>query len=119
MMYTALPKPKFHAGAQKFSVVHVDDAAAAYVAAVSTQAQPGIYHIAGETGITALQLGTAISKKLSIPLHSIDGEEAKRLYGGMAHLFTVSNDVDSSKAQQQLKWKPKHTTGFLDIVAAN
>ena len=107
-----------HAGSQKFAVVHVDDAASAYVAVASSSAQPGIYHLAGERGITAQQLATAISKKLSLPTHSMSHEEAKGTYKGLAELFSINNDVDSSKAQRELKWQPKHTSGFLDVVAS-
>lgn len=107
-----------HAGSQKFSVVHVEDAAAAYVAAASTTAQPGIYHLAGEKGITAQQLATAISKNLSLPVRSMSHEEATSVYKGLAHLFSISNDVNSSKAKKELKWQPKHSSGFLDVVAS-
>ena len=106
------------AGSQKFSVVNVEDAASAYVAAATTSAQPGIYHIAGEKGVTAQQLGIAISKKLNLPVHSVSEKEAESMYGGLAHLFAISNDVDSSKAQRELKWSPKHTSGFLDVVSS-
>ena len=99
-------------------MVHVEDAASAYVAAASTSAQPGIYHLAGERGITAQQLASAISKKLSLPVRSMSHEEAGEVYKGLAELFSISNDVDSSKAQRELKWQPKHTRGFLDAVAS-
>ena len=107
------------AGSQKFSVVNVEDAAAAYVSAATSSAAPGIYHIAGEQGITALELATAISKKLSLPVSSMSHEEAKNVYKALYHIYSISNDVDSSKARRELSWHPKHTKGFLHTVSSS
>lgn len=112
------------AGMQKFSVVHVDDAAEAYIAALNNGKAGSIYNIAGEKGVTNFDLATAVSKKLStaeftMPVRSISQEEAFGLYssGFLGFVFSINNDMDTTKAEQELQWKAKHTTGFVESVA--
>ena len=108
-------------GKQKFSVVHVNDAAAAYVAAVEKAPSSGIFNVVGEQGLTMQELATAVSKKLSKEGHnfavsSITGETAKELFHWMAFLFTINTDSDNSKAKRDFDWHPKRTSGFLGVV---
>ncbi len=106
-------------------MLHVEDAAAAYVAALHHGSAGRIYNTASETGITAQQLASAISEKLStpeaaVPVKSISEDEAKLegLYGpALAHKFAANNDVDTSRARQELHWQPQHTSGFLQVLA--
>ncbi|KAK9813222.1 hypothetical protein WJX72_010964 [[Myrmecia] bisecta] len=110
-------------GQQQFSVVHVDDAAAAYLAALRHGPAGGIYNIAGEKGVTTKQLATAVAQRLStadfsMPVRGISQEEAAGLYPGMlGHVFAMNNDVDTSKAKRELQWEAKHTGGFVAAVA--
>ena len=107
-------------GAQKFSVAHVKDVASAYVAAAENGTTPGIYNVASEQGITALQLASATAKKLGLPeedTQSISMEKGQELYHGLAFLFAMNADVDISKAHADFKWQPAATSGFLSTVA--
>ena len=113
----------FCAGENHYSVLHVEDAATAYVAALQYGSAGRVYNTASETGITAKQLATAISEKLStpeaaVPIRSISQEEAKGVYGpALAPRFASNDDVDVSRARQELHWQPKHTSGFLQVLA--
>ena len=107
----------------KVSVVHVDDAAAAYIAAMHHGAAGATYNVASEQGVTHQQIAQAISKKLStaaapIPVQSINMEEAFALMPPMmAGLFSINNDLDCTRARSELQWSPKRTNGFATVLA--
>ncbi len=110
-------------GKQQVSAVHLDDVAEAYLAALD-QGAAGIYNVVGEQGITQQQVATAVSQKLSsfksvLPVRSITFDDATSIYSAaLASPFSINNDVDNSKAQQELHWNPKHTSGFTAVVAS-
>lgn len=105
-------------------MAHVDDVAAAYVAAAENAPTSGIYNIAGEHSIRATELAAAVSKKLSksgpeLPLRGLDQEQAAEVYKGLSFLFSLNSDVDNSKAKKDFNWQPHRTSGFLNTVASS
>lgn len=110
-------------GKQQVSAVHLDDVAEAYLAALDHGAA-GIYNVVGEQGITQQQVADAVSQKLStaksvLPVRNVTLEDATSIYSAaLAWPFSINNDVDNSKAQRELHWKPKHTSGFTAVVAS-
>ena len=107
----------------KFSVLHVEDAAAAYSAAMQHGTQRGIYNITGQQGISHQELAKAISEKLSTkelsyPLEGLSLEEAGKLYGSsLAQRFAMNAEVSSAKARKAFHWNPEQTSGFLQTIA--
>ena len=83
----------------------------------------GVYHAAAEHGIMQKDVSAAVARKLStpeatIPAKGISREEAERMYGPVfSYLFSINNDVDSSRAKQELHWKPTRSSGFLQVLA--
>jgi nucleoside-diphosphate-sugar epimerase len=99
----------------RWPVVHVDDLAALYVAAVGYDGGPAIWHGMAETvrldGIAAaLGGGTAVSWPLA---------EATAELGLLADLFTRDQDVSSARTRQALGWNPEHTSMLAELAAAS
>lgn len=81
---------------------------------------------AGEHGVSYLELAQAISQRLSsegskLPLQSISVDAGAEAYQSsmLARLFSINNQLDCTKSQHELSWKPNHTCGLLHAVAEN
>ena len=98
--------------------MHVDDAAWLYYQAVRHATAGSIYH--GANGaVTARQMAEAIAAKHHLGTKSISKAEAAEIYGPFfSMIFSLNNEVDSSKAQRELQWQPQHGIDhFLDALA--
>lgn len=90
--------------------VHVDDAASAYAALLTHKDARGAYNVSGETGFTAKDIAETIAAKLKCRTKSVQLDEAKELFGPVVAMRVSMNaQVDNSKAQRELNWKPQHT----------
>jgi nucleoside-diphosphate-sugar epimerase len=105
----------------KVSVVHVDDAARAYVAAVETPDAHGVFNIAGEHGITAEAIGQALAKNLGLPapqgLNQEQAEDVKWLPMWIRVLLSTNNQASSAKAKRVLGWEPTPSANMLHDIA--
>jgi len=91
--------------------VHVDDAAQAYVSLLTHKTARGVYNIVGENGVTGKDMADIIAAKLHCKAESVKEEEAVELFGGFIAMVTaMNNQVDSSKAKQDLDWNPQYTS---------
>ena len=110
------------AGQLKFSYVHVDDCAAAYLAALQHGKAGNIYHIGAPEPITTSQLAKAIAARLSsteqeIPVKQVSKDDAASLFSNPIFIFflSISSWMDTSKAQRELKW---HAKSRKDLATA-
>jgi nucleoside-diphosphate-sugar epimerase len=97
-------------GAGVWSFVHIDDAAAATVAAIEGGA-PGIYNVVDDDPAAARDwlpgLAAAIDAK---PPRRLPGWLVRLAAGQQAHsLMTRTRGASNAKAKRELGWRPAHT----------
>jgi nucleoside-diphosphate-sugar epimerase len=101
-----------------FQLVHEDDVASAFVAAVLGKGEPGPYNLAARGTLTARDIADALGW-YSVPLPGLAldaaAEVATRLPlmpASVAWLHSVRKPVllKTDRAQKELGWKPKHTS---------
>lgn len=95
----------------ELSVIHADDAAAAFVAAVE-QESSGIYHIVDDEPVTAAALFSGFAERLDAP-------EPSRMPGWLARFFigninaqgmTNAMPTSNEKSKRKLGWEPTYST---------
>lgn len=116
------------AGQQKFSYVHVDDCAAAYLAAIQHGKAGNIYQIGAPEPLTTMGLAKAIAAWLSsteqdFPVKQVAQDDAASLIANPIFIFflSISSWMDVSKAQRELKWqvKPRKDLATAIVEAAS
>jgi nucleoside-diphosphate-sugar epimerase len=99
-----------------FQLVHHDDVAAAFRAAVLGRGTPGIYNLAAPDSITISDLAQALGW-YSIPLPELALGAAAEIVARMPFvpaeaqwIETLRTPVlmDTAKARRELRWRPKH-----------
>lgn len=101
----------------RFQLVHEDDVATAFAAAVRGLGEPGPYNLAGSGILTISDVADALgwySIPVPKPLAEATAEIASRLPmmpETVAWLHSVKKPVlmRTAKAKKQLRWRPKHT----------
>jgi nucleoside-diphosphate-sugar epimerase len=97
-------------GAGIWSLVHIDDAAAATVAAIES-GTPGIFNVVDDEPAPASELvpGLAAAFGAPPPRH-MPGWLVKLLAGGQMHsMMTRTRGASNAKAKRELGWRPAHT----------
>ena len=116
------------AGQQKFSYVHVDDCAAAYLAALQHGKAGNIYHIGAPQPLTTAETAKAIAARLGsteqeFPVRQVPQDDAASLISNPIFIFflSISSWMDVSKAQRELKWqvKPRKDLATAILEAAS
>jgi len=99
-------------------LVHHDDVATALVAAVLGTGRPGAYNLAGDGEVTLTDVAHAVGA-LAVPVPQVLATAASEvlarlpLVPAMAewlHVMRSSVVMDTSRAKQELAWKPQHTS---------
>ncbi|SFR04383.1 Nucleoside-diphosphate-sugar epimerase [Lentzea waywayandensis] len=97
-------------GTNHWSLVHVDDLAELYVAALNARAG-AVYVGVGGVDPTTYEIATAISrgaglegKTVALPL-----DEARARMGPIADAFALDQRFTPARAQAELGWTPRHT----------
>jgi nucleoside-diphosphate-sugar epimerase len=105
------------AGRNRWTMVHLDDLADAYVRAAESGLSGEIFNVTDRSRFTVLELATAAARaagyKGEIPLLPL--AEARKTMGDFADALALNQHVDSGKAVRLLGWQPRHG-GFLDEV---
>jgi nucleoside-diphosphate-sugar epimerase len=104
-------------GRNRWTMVHVDDLADAYVRAAESGLAGEVFNVTDRSRFTVLELATAAARaagyKGEIPLLPL--AEAKKTMGDFADALALNQHLDSGKAVRLLGWQPRHG-GFLDEV---
>jgi nucleoside-diphosphate-sugar epimerase len=100
----------------EFQLVHHDDVAAAFRAAVLGRGEPGVYNLAGPGTLTMSDLADALGwYSVALPEFALDATAEI-----VAHLpfvpteaqwietFRVPVLMDTAKARRELRWRPQH-----------
>jgi nucleoside-diphosphate-sugar epimerase len=103
-------------GANRWALVHVDDVATLYVAALA--AKPGSVYIGvGESHPTMKQVVEAAARGAGLDgkTVSITLEQARAQMGPIADAFALDQRLSSAKARRELGWAPTHDDPLADF----
>jgi nucleoside-diphosphate-sugar epimerase len=112
----AILKPVLPDSGIPFQIVHHDDVAAAFVAAVLGKGEPGVYNLAGPGKLTMRDLADELGW-YSIPIPELALDAAAEIVSRLSFLPAEAQWinalrepvlVDTAKAKKQLGWRPKH-----------
>jgi UDP-glucose 4-epimerase len=112
----------------RFQLVHEDDVASAFSAAVGGKGEPGPYNLAGGGTITASDVAAALGW-YSVPVPGLAVEAAVEVATRIPHapesvawLHSAKKPVlmKTDRARKQLGWRPKHTAKatLKEMIAA-
>ena len=100
-----------------FQLVHHDDVAAAFTAAVLGRGTPGVYNLAAPGTLTVSDLAEALGW-YSLPIPELGISAAAEIVARLPFVpseaqwiesLRVPVLMDTSKARRELRWRPRHT----------
>eukprot|EP00026_Physarum_polycephalum_P014233 Phypoly_transcript_14724.p1 GENE.Phypoly_transcript_14724~~Phypoly_transcript_14724.p1 ORF type:complete len:179 (+),score=28.51 Phypoly_transcript_14724:361-897(+) len=106
-------------GSGKFTAVHVDDAANAYIKVLAKGKAGQAYNAVSEIDTTFKELAEAVGKLVGVPTKSIPKEEAGAYYESffLPIAFSTNHQATHSRLTADCDWKPtSKTTVIQDIV---
>lgn len=105
------------AGENRYSAVHVEDAAALYVSAMENPVA-GLYGVSGEAGISFRQIAEAVAINSGAVLQSFSKAEAKLFFGEvMTMFFSMNSQLSNRKAIDTFKWTPTTKRPMIEDIA--
>jgi nucleoside-diphosphate-sugar epimerase len=93
-------------GENRWSAVHREDAARAYLLALERGGAGARYHAVGEEGIFFRDIAAAIGRGLDVPVTSVSREEAAGHFGWMANFAGMDMSASSRLTGERLGWHP-------------
>jgi nucleoside-diphosphate-sugar epimerase len=104
-------------GANHWALVHVDDVAELYVAALNARAGSDFIGVSG-VNPTAKDVAAAVSRGVGLggKTTSITLEQARATMGPIADAFALDQQLTPARAGSELGWVPHHTEP-LDVLA--
>ncbi len=114
--------PVIGSGEGRFSFIHVEDAAAAYVAALD-HGSPGIYNVADDEPAPIREWLPAYAEALGAkPPRRVPAWLARLIAGkDLASTAITMRGASNAKAKRELGWQPAHPSwkqGFAETLAA-
>ena len=105
-------------GTNRWAMVHVDDLAEAYLAAVTRNPKGEIFNITnGErNSIKEMVLNIARASGYKGDINFASLKEAKKSMGAFAEALAIDQIVDNRKAERLLHWTPRHKS-FVEEIA--
>lgn len=104
-------------GANHWALVHVDDLADLYVAALAARAG-SVYVGVGGVDPTAYEIATALSHGAGLGGRtvSLTLDEARTRMGPIADAFALDQRFTPARARAELGWRPVHTDPLADLA---
>ncbi|MEU3985578.1 NAD-dependent epimerase/dehydratase family protein [Streptomyces sp. NPDC026672] len=122
LFYTAPGKaagaiPYIGDGANHWALIHVEDVAELYVAALRAKAG-SVYVGVGGVNPTAEDVAVAVSHSVGLEgkVESISLEEARERMGAVADAFVLDQRFTPAKARTELGWSPAHTDPLAELA---
>ena len=102
-------------GHNRWTMVHVDDLADAYVRAAESGLAGEVFDVTDRSRATVLELATAAARAAGFQgeLRPVPLGEARRTMGDFADALALDQHVDARTAVRLLGWQPRHG-GFVD-----
>lgn len=97
-------------GLNRWSMIHVQDLAYAYVAVAEHELSHVILNVTNESYVTVKEIVEAIAKCAGVPgkIQTISEEEATKLYGPLTQGLTLDQQVDNSRLKRLVGWQIHH-----------
>ena len=104
-------------GANRWSVVHVEDIAELYVLALRAPAG-AVYAGVLEQYPTQAEVAAAVARSIGIPgqVAALSLAESVRRMGPIAEAFALDQRVTAARARDQLGWRPTHTDPLAELA---
>lgn len=99
-------------GQNRWSAVHISDAARLYRLALETGVSEPVYHAAAEEGVPFRDIADAIGRKLDLPVEPRDETH----FGWFAGMVGADMPASSARTRSQLDWTPVGP-GLLSDIA--
>ncbi|MCT4717045.1 hypothetical protein MUA01_19010 [Enterobacteriaceae bacterium H18W14] len=93
-------------GQNRWSAVHLSDAARLYVLALEKNIAGSRYHAVAEEGIPMRTIAETIGRILNIPVKRIAAEDAPAHFGWLNTFAGHDMSASSALTQQRLAWQP-------------
>jgi len=100
-------------GSNRYSAVHVNDAARLYRLALEKGAAGERYQPVAEEGVPMKDIAETIGRALNVPTQSLSIEEAQTHFGWMAMFVGLDLPASSALSRKRLDWHPSEP-GLLD-----
>jgi nucleoside-diphosphate-sugar epimerase len=102
-------------GTNRWSAVHVRDAARLYVLALERAAEHAVYHAVADEGIPFREIATVIGRQLNLPVAGVSGEGIAAHFGWFSRFAQIDALASSAKTQQSLGWHPTEPSLLEDL----
>ena len=102
-------------GKNRWSGVHVRDAARLYRLALEHAAPRAVYHAVADEGVPVEQIATIIGRRLNLPAKSISAADADEHFGPFARFAELDVMASSAKTKHTLGWKPIEPSLLEDL----
>ena len=93
-------------GSNRFSAVHLLDAARLYRLVLEKGVAGARYHAVAEEGVTFREIAEAIGRGLKVPVVSLVPEEAVKHFGWLAMFAGLDLAASSALTRERLGWQP-------------
>lgn len=102
-------------GNNRYSAVHVSDAARLYRLALEKGAAGERYHPVGDTGVPMKDIAETIGRVLRVPAISLTAEQAQAHFGWMATFISFDLPASSLLTRERLDWCPAGPDLLADL----
>ena len=102
-------------GANRWPAAHTRDTARLFRLALEKAPAGARLHAAGDEGVAAKAIASAIGEHLGLPLASIPREEAAGHFGFLAGLLQLDAPASSAITRQLVGWKPTEPGLLADL----
>lgn len=103
-------------GQNRWSAVHLSDAARLYVLALEKNHPGSRYHAVAEEGITLRAIAETIGQLLNLPVVRLGSSEASDHFGWMSKFVAQDMSASSAITQKELKWQPQGPDLLTDLA---
>lgn len=104
-------------GTNRWSAVHVSDAARMIRLGLEQAPAGSVLHAAGEEAVSSRAIAEAIGAGLGLPVTSVPAEDAVAAMGFIGRFFALDIPASSARTQALLGWTPTGPTLVEDIAA--
>ncbi len=106
-------------GGQRWSAVHVSDAARLFRLALEAGSSQARYHAVGEEGVPMRAIAEAIGRALGVPTISLPVDEAPRHFGPMSMFAGADMAASAEETKNVLDWRPTGPSLIDDLDRLN